>query len=197
MAGPLGDQGHSPPGPLRPGPRAAVPGGAALGGLGVCWRVRRRRPRSPRWTWASVRWLSLLIAYRRCRSARLPSVRGSVAHPPPPCGPRAVGAELARTGHGKYWVGPKLRSERHCVTSTNHLMDLGVSSVLSVSCHWLPVGRGWGAAQRLPVHQTGPQPRMIWPKCQRYQEASQTTLDTFDQSPRLLCAPHRSSSVKV
>ena len=49
-----------------------------------------------------------------------------------------------------------------------------------------------GAAKHLPMHKTAPQQRIIWPKCQQYQEILQTTLNIFNQSQHLLHILHKS-----
>ena len=61
----------------------------------------------------------------------------------------------------------------------------------ALSRYWLLVGKARGAAQYLPMHKTAPQQRTIGPKCQQYQETSQTTFDTFDQSQRPLHTLHK------
>ena len=59
---------------------------------------------------------------------------------------------------------------------------LDVLRMSSVSHYWHLVGRGQGAANYLPMHETAPQQRIIWPKHHPYQETSQTTFDTFNLS---------------
>ena len=69
---------------------------------------------------------------------------------------------------------------------TSNFIDLDILNMSAVSCYWLLLGRGWGAAKHLPMHKTAPKQRIIWPKCQQYQETLQTTFKTFDRSQHLL-----------
>ena len=69
---------------------------------------------------------------------------------------------------------------------TNNFIDLDILSVLAISHYWLLVGRDPGSSKHLPMHKTAPQKRIIWPKCQQYQETSQTAFDKFDKSQCLL-----------
>ena len=49
----------------------------------------------------------------------------------------------------------------------NHdFIDLDILSMSALSCYWLLVGRGQGAAKHLPMHKTAPQQRITWPKRQ-------------------------------
>ena len=52
----------------------------------------------------------------------------------------------------------------------------------AVSLYWLLVDRGQDAAKHLPMHKTASQQRIIWPKCQLYQETLQTTFDMLDHA---------------
>ena len=46
-----------------------------------------------------------------------------------------------------------------------YFTDLDILSVSALSCYWLLVGGGWGAAKHLPMCKTAPQQRIIWPEC--------------------------------
>ena len=71
----------------------------------------------------------------------------------------------------KYWAGQKLRYvflrkiKDTFFVFTNNFFDLDIWSMSAVSRYWLLVGRGQGAAKHLPVHETAPQQRSIWPEC--------------------------------
>ena len=75
---------------------------------------------------------------------------------------------------------------------TNNFNDLDVLSMSAISRYRLLVGRGPGAAEHLPMHETAPQQRIIWPKYQQYQDISQATFGMFDQSQNLLHTLHKS-----
>ena len=49
---------------------------------------------------------------------------------------------------------------------TDNFIDLDILSISAISHYWLLVGRGPGAAKHLPVHETAPRQRIIWPECQ-------------------------------
>ena len=59
---------------------------------------------------------------------------------------------------------------------TSNFIDLDILNMSAVSCYWLLLGRGWGAAKHLPMHMTAPQRRIIWPKCQQYKKLSKLLL---------------------
>ena len=49
---------------------------------------------------------------------------------------------------------------------TSNFIDLDILSMSAISCYWLLVGRGPGAAKHLLVHETAPREGIIWPQCQ-------------------------------
>ena len=73
----------------------------------------------------------------------------------------------------------------------NNFIDLGIWGMsVSPAIGFYQV-EARGAAKRLPMHKTTSQQRITWQECQQYQETSQTTSDTFNQSQDLFHAWHK------
>ena len=130
------------------------------------------------------------------RGSPLPSCRAGVCPRTGWCRPSAhaqgCGSRQARAhrGLGSFW-SPGRRLGCWCRSSARqwagHIKDTPLSPVTTdldilgmaaPSPSWLLVGRGRGAADRCPLHETVLQQGILWPKCQRDQEMSQPASDT-------------------